>query len=74
MVFRVCTGLVQPLDVLINRPFKNILKEKLDCVLDKLDDKEFDILGSKSAVGQHQTLAKKRFCHGIPASALRVVT
>lgn len=33
-----CTGLVQPLDVSINRPFKDILKEKMDTEFNKPAD------------------------------------
>ncbi|RPA99742.1 hypothetical protein L873DRAFT_879987 [Choiromyces venosus 120613-1] len=39
-----CTGLVQPLDVSINRTFKDTLKESLEMKLDKIEREEEEII------------------------------
>lgn len=38
----------------INRPFKDILKEKIDEKLDALDEGDFDLIGSKLEVGRRR--------------------
>lgn len=56
-----CTGLIQPLDVSINGPFKNILCDVLDTEIDKLGEEtlnNFDI-ETESAIGQRRVLMTK---------------
>jgi hypothetical protein len=50
-----CTGLVQPLDVSVNRPFKDILKQEIEDELDRREMDPADIQGS-SAVGEMRVL------------------
>jgi len=56
-----CTGLVQPLDVLVNKPFKSILRDILDDLLDdykvrhQLNLRELNRLDS-SAIGERRIL------------------
>lgn len=42
MIPRGCTGLIQPLDVSINGPFKNMLRDALDIEMDQLGQAALD--------------------------------
>ena len=52
-----CTSLVQPLDVSVNRPFKDLLKQAIDDELEKRDEAgdDMDIAG-ESAVGKMRVM------------------
>ena len=56
-----CTGLVQPLDVCINGPFKNILRNVLDTHMDNLGQAALNAydVQTESAVGQRRILMTK---------------
>jgi hypothetical protein len=63
-----CTGIGQPIDISVNRPFKDMLKEEIDKELERMDKEPEEIAGS-SAVGEMRVMMTKcvgaaweRFC------------
>ncbi|RPA94472.1 hypothetical protein L873DRAFT_1846573 [Choiromyces venosus 120613-1] len=61
MILGDCTVLVQPLDVFINRPFKDILKEVLEERLDVIEGEEEEILLADGRLTGRE--AWERFSH-----------
>ena len=64
-----CTGLVQPLDVSVNRPFKDLLKEEIDQEFERRDVEGSEEIRGSSAVGEMRIMmthcvarAWEKFC------------
>jgi len=51
-----CTGLVQPLDVSVNRPFKDLLKEEIDQEFEQRDIEGSEAIRGGSAVGEMRVM------------------
>lgn len=56
-----CTGLIQVLDVSVNKPFKDMLKNELDIVLDSMGEEALHALddATDSAIGRRRILMTK---------------
>jgi len=65
-----CTGIVQPVDISFNRPFKNMLKKEIDKEFEGADNNiDLDDITGSSAVGEMRVMmircvgvAWERFC------------
>ena len=64
-----CTGIVQPVDISFNRPFKDMLKEEIDKEFERADNIDPDDIMGSSAVGEMRVMmtrcvgqAWERFC------------
>lgn len=53
-----CTGLIQVLDVSVNKPLKELIREELDTVLESMGEEALDALDatSNSAVGKRRII------------------
>jgi hypothetical protein len=65
-----CTGLVQPVDVSVNRPFKDLLKEEIDLEFERRDIEGAESIQGTSAVGEMRVMmthcvarAWEKFCN-----------
>jgi hypothetical protein len=65
-----CTGLVQPVDVSVNRPFKDLLKEEIDLEFERHDIEGAESIQGSSAVGEMRVMmthcvarAWEKFCN-----------
>jgi len=65
-----CTGLVQPVDVSVNRPFKDLLKEEIDIEFERHDIEGAESIQGSSAVGEMRVMmthcvarAWEKFCN-----------
>jgi len=64
------TGLVQPIDVSVNRPFKDLLKEEIDLEFERHDIEGVESIQGRSAVGEMRVMmthcvarAWEKFCN-----------
>jgi hypothetical protein len=51
-----CTGLVQPVDVSVNRPFKDLLKEEIDIEFERRNIEGAESIQGSSAVGEMRVM------------------